>query len=64
MLVLAFRIALRTRILGRIDAGDSIDSLLQDYPYLDPEAVEAAALYARANPLRGRPSGKLWRRAS
>ena len=51
-------------ILGRIDAGDSIESLLQDYPYLDPEAVEAAALYARANPPRGRPSGKLWRRAS
>ena len=51
-------------ILGRIEAGDSIESLVQDYPYLDREAVEAATLYARANPPRGRPSGKLWRRAS
>jgi uncharacterized protein (DUF433 family) len=51
-------------VLGRIEEGDSIDSLLEDYPYLDREAVEAAALYAKANPPRGRPSGQLWRRAS
>ena len=51
-------------ILGRIEGGDSVESVLEDYPYLDRKAVEAAALYARANPPRGRPSGKLWRRAS
>jgi len=51
-------------ILGRIEAGDTIDSILEDYPYLDREAVEAAAVYAKANPLRGRPAGKPWRRAS
>jgi uncharacterized protein (DUF433 family) len=51
-------------ILGRIEDGDSIECILEDYPYLDPETVDAAALYARANPPRGRPSGRLWRRAS
>jgi uncharacterized protein (DUF433 family) len=51
-------------ILGRLEGGDSVESVLEDYPYLDRETVEAAALYAKANPLRGRPSGKLWRRAS
>jgi uncharacterized protein (DUF433 family) len=51
-------------ILGRINAGDSIASILEDYPYLDQETVEAAALYAKANPPRGRPAGELWRPAS
>jgi uncharacterized protein (DUF433 family) len=51
-------------ILGRVEGGDTIETVLEDYPYLDREAVEAAALYAKANPPRGRPSGKLWRRAS
>ena len=51
-------------ILGRLESGDSVESVLEDYPYLDRDAVEAAALYAKANPPRGRPGGKLWRRAS
>ena len=51
-------------ILGRLENGDSIESVLDDYPYLDRASVEAAALYAKANPPRGRPTGKLWRRAS
>jgi uncharacterized protein (DUF433 family) len=51
-------------ILGRIESGDSIESILEDYPYLDRDAVEAAALYAKANPSRGRPAGRLWRPAS
>jgi uncharacterized protein (DUF433 family) len=51
-------------ILGRIESGDSIESILEDYPYLDRDAVEAAALYAKANPSRGRPAGRLWRHAS
>lgn len=51
-------------ILGWIEAGDAIDSVLEDYPYLDHEAVEAAAVYAQANPLRGRLAGKPWRHAS
>jgi uncharacterized protein (DUF433 family) len=51
-------------VLGRIEAGDTIDSILQDYPYLDQETIEAASVYAKANPPRGRPSGKTWRHAS
>ena len=51
-------------ILGRLESGDSVESVLEDYPYLDRDAVEAAALYANANPPRVRPGGKLWRRAS
>lgn len=51
-------------IMGRLEDGDAIDSVLEDYPYLNHDMVEAAALYAKANPPRGRPSGKLWRRAS
>jgi uncharacterized protein (DUF433 family) len=51
-------------ILGRLNDGETVESILEDYPYLDRTSIEAAALYARANPPRGRPSGKLWRRAS
>jgi uncharacterized protein (DUF433 family) len=51
-------------ILGRLDAGDTIATILEDYPYLDQETLEAAALFAKANPPRGRPAGKLWNPAS
>jgi uncharacterized protein (DUF433 family) len=51
-------------IAGRLDDGDTVEILLEDYPYLDRETIEAAALYAKANPPRGRPAGKSWRRAS
>jgi uncharacterized protein (DUF433 family) len=46
-------------ILGRINAGETITSILDDYPYLNQETVEAAAIYAKANAPRGRPAGKL-----
>jgi uncharacterized protein (DUF433 family) len=51
-------------VLGRIESGDTFDSILEDYPYLDRETIEAASVYAKANPPRGRPAGKTWRRAS
>jgi len=51
-------------ILGRIEAGDPIESILEDYPYLHRDSVEAAVFHAQANPPRGRPAGRLWRRAS
>jgi len=51
-------------VLGRIEYGDTIDSILEDYPYLDRETVEVASVYAKANPPRGRPAGKLCRPAS
>lgn len=51
-------------LLGRLEGGDTVEEILEDYPYLDREDVEAAALYARANPPRGRPAGRLWRSGS
>jgi uncharacterized protein (DUF433 family) len=51
------RISARS-IFGRVAAGDTVDSILEDYPYLDRETVEAAAFYGAANPPRGRPAGK------
>lgn len=48
------RVPART-LHARIKGGDSIDSILDDYPYLDRETVEAAFLYVEANPERGRP---------
>ena len=40
------------------------DLVIDDYPDIPPEAFEAAELYARAHPLRGRPSGRPWRNAA
>lgn len=50
--------------LGRLQDGDSIDGLLADYPEIPREAFMAAELYAKAHPLRGRPSGRPWRQAA
>lgn len=51
-------------ILGRLQDGDTVDDLEADYPELPREAFKAAALYAKAHPLRGRPSGRPWRNAA
>ena len=51
-------------ILGRLQDGDSIDDLLEDYPEIPRIAFEAAEIYAKSHPLRGRPSGRPWRNAA
>ena len=51
-------------LLGRIEDGESIDSIAADYPALDAKTIEAAVFYAKANPPRRRSNGKLSRRAS
>jgi uncharacterized protein (DUF433 family) len=48
-------------LLGRVEHGDSVDDILDDNPDLSRDAVEAGVLYARANPLVGRPSGRPWK---
>lgn len=48
-------------VLGRLQGGDLMDGLAEDYPDLSPKAFAAAELYAKAHPLRGRPSGRPWR---
>lgn len=40
---------------ARLAGGDSIESLQEDYPDIEPEAFEIADLYARTHPRRGRP---------
>ena len=49
-------------VLGRLQDGESEDDVLEDYPEVPREAVKAAELYAKAHPLRGRPSGRPWHR--
>ena len=51
-------------ILGRLQDGDSVEDLAVDYPEAPREAFAAAEIYAKAHPLRGRPSGKPWRNAA
>ena len=49
-------------VLGRLRHGDTIEDLHDDYPDVPPDAFRAAEIYAAANPLRGRPSGRPWGR--
>jgi uncharacterized protein (DUF433 family) len=42
-------------VLARLVGGDSVSDLAAEYPDIAPAAFEAAALYARTHPLRGRP---------
>lgn len=51
------RIPART-LHARVIGGDTIESILDDYPYLDAETIEAAVMFAKANPERGRPKRK------
>lgn len=47
-------------VLGRLEGGDSIADLREDYPEIPEAAFAAAETYARTHPLRGRPSGRPW----
>ncbi len=47
-------------VATRLDGGDTIEGLREDYPYIDPRAFEVAAIYARTHPRRGRPP-RPWR---
>ncbi|MGZ8363817.1 MAG: DUF433 domain-containing protein [Caulobacteraceae bacterium] len=47
-------------ILGRLDGGDTVDEVLEDYPGLSRDSVETAVIFARSHPLVGRPGGRPW----
>lgn len=47
-------------IAERVEQGDSIDVLREDYPKVTKKAFETALLYASAHPRRGRPQ-RPWR---
>ena len=51
-------------LLGRIESGDSVESIIDDYPEMDRETIETAITYARTHPLVGRPGGRPWAKAS
>lgn len=51
-------------VLGRLQDGDNTDDLVADNPDIPREAFEAAAIFARAHPLRGRPGGRPWRQVA
>lgn len=47
----------------RLDAGDTLEVLAEDYSHVEPRALEVAARYAKTHPRRGRPL-KPWHGAS
>ena len=44
-------------IRGRLKGGETIDDLIQDYPYIPARAFEVADFFAKSNPNLGRPKG-------
>lgn len=48
-------------VADRVADGDSVDDLVEDYPYIPTRAFETALLYAKSHPRRGRPR-KPWRK--
>lgn len=50
-------------VAERLEAGDTLDVLAEDYPHVEPRALEVAARYAKTHPRRGRPL-KSWRDAA
>jgi uncharacterized protein (DUF433 family) len=53
------RIGVRA-VAQRIDSGDTIATLTEDYPHIPAEAFQTALTYAKAHPRRGRPT-RPWR---
>ncbi len=47
-------------VLGRLQDGETADDIARDYPEISEQAIETAELYAKAHPLRGRPSERPW----
>jgi uncharacterized protein (DUF433 family) len=48
------RVSVRA-VAARLEDGDSLDDLCEDYPHVPREAFEVAQLWARTHPRRGRP---------
>ena len=42
-------------VAARLAGGDTLDEVAEDYSYIEREALEAAAVYGRTHPRRGRP---------
>ncbi len=44
-------------VRGWLKGNETIDDLIEEYPDIPPEAFQVAELYAKSNPMRGRPKG-------
>lgn len=51
-------------VLGRVEGRETIDEIAEENYDVPRKAFEAAVVYARANPFRGRPGGRPWRTES
>jgi uncharacterized protein (DUF433 family) len=47
-------------VLGRLEGGDTVADIVEDYPDIQEADYLAASTYAKTHPLRGRPSGRPW----
>jgi uncharacterized protein (DUF433 family) len=45
-------------IYGRLSSGDTLDTLMEDYPEIPREVFEAAFLYGKTHPRVGRPTSR------
>ena len=50
-------------IAGRVNGGDPISEILDDYPYVTREQVAAALDYAARVPFEEHPDGRPWRKS-
>lgn len=44
-------------VVNRLDGGDTLKEIIEENPDIPAEAFEAAIIYARSHPKRGRPKG-------
>ncbi len=51
-------------VLARLEEGETLEDIHEDNPDISLEALETAAIYAKANPIQGRPKGRPWRSAA
>ncbi len=42
-------------VSARLAGADTLQDLVEDYPYIEPEVLEVAAVFGRTHPRRGRP---------
>ena len=48
---------------ARLKGGDSISSVLDDYPYITADQLLAAVEYAGSVPFKEHPDGRPWRKS-
>jgi uncharacterized protein (DUF433 family) len=57
------RVPVRT-LAQLVEGGESLEALREDYPHVPEEAYDVAVLWAKGNPRRGRPVGRVRARSA